>query len=1506
MGAVPIILNTGAGHQFRKLNTDCDLPGNVLTLDSDAVVDADCLIVAHQPDTDEGYLKYNATTHRWEVSDYAGDYVPISPLVIGADRQEPTGFVDRTATLSWTDGSPDRTLTITGSHSIYIKGYRYDKTTASKQIANTTGLHWIYYNALGTLSESTAFPGFFLPIVATVYWNATTSRGAAADERHGIAMDGATHEYLHDTVGTRFESGLVGSFTNTTFSIAVGVIHDEDIDWPITPAQTTCDVFYQDGSSDWKWEAAAVNIYGAALKYNNGTAWTAVSNGYYAAMWVFATLGTAGSKSIAVIIGQRQDNTLALAKANNTFETLSLGTLPFKEMKLLYRVIYHNASGTPTFDSPADDYRTVSNLSSGTYVATAHSTLTGLLADDHTQYALLAGRTGGQTFTGLAENSPVLTISKTAANSGDLLTIATGASATGNALAITQAGNADAINIVLSHVSAQALVVTTGVAYTNPMVELINNTVGATGPLIKLEKKPGGSTGGACLEIDVDAISGDAPGIRITQGGIAPGIYVLANDSSGKCISVSQTASSGTAVAIAVSGTSATAMTVSVASNSGSSNGIEITKTPASGSIGGTGLSISMNAYCSGAAISITHAGSGNSLTLNHSSIADAINITLGHASAQALVVTESLAGTNPMIQLTRHSGATTAAIDITNPSTDAPGINITQSGGWTGIYILLQTATTQHGVYIEDAVDTAFDSAQLHLYRRSTTATGSAIDIVNDGLGNSIYIEHGGIGDAIAVTLNNVSSQAITIRESAATTAAAIEITRSTTGATGACIAITRQFAVNTAGTGLSIYHYQYATGNNLTLVNYSSGDAINISLDNLTTNQALVVTDNTASNTATMIELTRNANSSGIGIGITANGSGNVIDIEKSPSTSKAGNAIDLNMGANCTGHGVNVALAGTGDAVSIALSHVSAQAIVITESTIGTSPMVELTRSGTAASGNMIQLTRLPASTTSGRGIYINWGANNWSSAIEIDNDGYAYGLFVTQTGSGHAIQASLDGTSAGAIRIVDSTTACINPMVEVIRNSNASGAILDFDNNGSGNAIRIDQGGSGDALSIVLDSSTTANAISISDGTVASSAAMVVLSRNANATGRLLDLTNNGSGNAIYLIQNGSADALAILLSASARAIGIGESVACSASMLYLQRTQTSSSGAVVDIGNDGTGNSVSIVHSGAADAISVSLDSNTSAQALVITDNAIARTSNLIQITSNANSTGDAVLVTQSGSGDGITIDKSPATSKAGYGINLVMGSNCTSRGFYMSYSGSGEAFYISTGTNEYFYVNNVGTTRVNTNTNVTTLQAWTNLSTGLTANITVIGTDHAASASYRLIAGYVASTNLIFSVYGDGNVKCDGSFTGGGADYAELVPVLEDKHSYVSGEVLIVAGEQIFDRSDGARSACVAGVVSETPCFVGNGVVEREDGRNVVTMAMMGLVHTRCSTENGAISPGDLLCTSSLPGYAMKAGNSPRGTILGKAVATLNDDGTRAVTGLIQVYVNLQ
>lgn len=291
-------------------------------------------------------------------------------------QQEPTGFLNRTSsTISF--ATTTYTFTITGSHDIYIKGVKYTKPTASIQLTtDTTGLWFVYYDSSGTLTVSTTFPGFFVPLIASVYWNTTTDQYLLGDERHGITMDGATHEWMHDTVGVRYESGLTGTFTNTTFATTLGYIHDEDNDIAIA-AQTKCNVLYKNGSADWVFDPTTTLYYkvnGSNLRYNNGNTLTDVSSNDYVAYWIFATNDPACP--IISIMGQRTDGTITNARANNTYESLALGVLPYKEAKLLYRVILRN-DATPYEE--ISDYRTSANSGlSGTVGALTHNSLSGL------------------------------------------------------------------------------------------------------------------------------------------------------------------------------------------------------------------------------------------------------------------------------------------------------------------------------------------------------------------------------------------------------------------------------------------------------------------------------------------------------------------------------------------------------------------------------------------------------------------------------------------------------------------------------------------------------------------------------------------------------------------------------------------------------------------------------------------------------------------------------------------------------------------------------------------------------------------------------------------------------------------------------------------------------------------------------------------------------------------------------------------------------------------------
>jgi hypothetical protein len=94
----------------------------------------------------------------------------------------------------------------------------------------------------------------------------------------------------------------------------------------------------------------------------------------------------------------------------------------------------------------------------------------------------------------------------------------------------------------------------------------------------------------------------------------------------------------------------------------------------------------------------------------------------------------------------------------------------------------------------------------------------------------------------------------------------------------------------------------------------------------------------------------------------------------------------------------------------------------------------------------------------------------------------------------------------------------------------------------------------------------------------------------------------------------------------------------------------------------------------------------------------------------------------------------------------------------------------------------------------------------------------------------------------------------------------------------------------------------VAGIYATKPGVIGKRQ-SLKDESSEVPMAMVGIVPTKVTAKNGSIHRGDLLVSSSVPGYAMKGTDRSRmlGAVIGKAMGSL-DSGN----GVIEVLVTLQ
>ena len=175
-----------------------------------------------------------------------------------------------------------------------------------------------------------------------------------------------------------------------------------------------------------------------------------------------------------------------------------------------------------------------------------------------------------------------------------------------------------------------------------------------------------------------------------------------------------------------------------------------------------------------------------------------------------------------------------------------------------------------------------------------------------------------------------------------------------------------------------------------------------------------------------------------------------------------------------------------------------------------------------------------------------------------------------------------------------------------------------------------------------------------------------------------------------------------------------------------------------------------------------------------------------------------------------------------------------------------------------------------------------------NLNAQMDGNITMTG----KGASITFQDGTVQSTAYT-------GVTC-------GGDYAESVDVAGDRKNYEPGDVLVIGAEDGADvvKSAEPYSTLVAGIFSTKPGLVGRRqTTDAKLTKTEIPMAMVGIVPTKVSAENGPIKRGDLLVTSSTLGYAMKGTDSTRmqGAVVGKALGTL-DSGK----GVIEVLVTLQ
>jgi hypothetical protein len=160
-----------------------------------------------------------------------------------------------------------------------------------------------------------------------------------------------------------------------------------------------------------------------------------------------------------------------------------------------------------------------------------------------------------------------------------------------------------------------------------------------------------------------------------------------------------------------------------------------------------------------------------------------------------------------------------------------------------------------------------------------------------------------------------------------------------------------------------------------------------------------------------------------------------------------------------------------------------------------------------------------------------------------------------------------------------------------------------------------------------------------------------------------------------------------------------------------------------------------------------------------------------------------------------------------------------------------------------------------------------------------------------AADETRVYAG--VGSPSVFKVTPSGDVRSDRSlfgtsFRAGAADMAEWVSVSEPAEAGTVLE-LDILNPGAHRPSQGPCSLLVVGVVSLEPGLV-LGIAGPAQGKAL--LALSGIVPVKVTNEGGPIQPGDLLVSSSTPGYAMRwAGPEPCPcALVGKALEPMTDE----------------
>ena len=347
-------------------------------------------------------ITYNLVNERYEI-DNINNY-----------SFKKTGFdVDVMTLVSLAFVNATRTFTLAKTGDVvdyFVSNVKYTLDTDKTVVIDDVEGVWFIYLVGDTLTASqTAWDlrADDAAPVSAINWDATNKVATAvAYEVHSHAMSGVDHYDSHFGLGTLHIRGLAVSDSGSdTLNVTAGVLADEDINitivdddtptayWeqPLTPLKSY--KYYRDGANGNLRRAddstSPFYVVGNKVQLNpfTGGVWTLtdMTVNKFGAYWVLGTSDI--TNSVKMILGQAEADSLNNAQEENTLSSLDLGSIPFEEIKVLYRVIVQQKSVSPYYEITQIDSMLVDPITGiPTLTPSSHGGLTGLLDDDHPQY----------------------------------------------------------------------------------------------------------------------------------------------------------------------------------------------------------------------------------------------------------------------------------------------------------------------------------------------------------------------------------------------------------------------------------------------------------------------------------------------------------------------------------------------------------------------------------------------------------------------------------------------------------------------------------------------------------------------------------------------------------------------------------------------------------------------------------------------------------------------------------------------------------------------------------------------------------------------------------------------------------------------------------------------------------------------------------------------------------------------------------------------------------------